>query len=70
MMRKNMGVADRIVRLSLVLLITVLYFTGVIGGTIGVILLIVAGILLLTSLFNFCPLYRGLGISTEKKAKP
>lgn len=65
-----MGVADRIVRLSLVLLITILYFTGVIGGTIGVILLIVAGILLLTSLVNFCPLYYGLGISSGKKAKP
>ena len=69
-MRKNMGVTDRIVRLSIVLLITVLYFTEVITGTLGVILLIVAGILLLTSLVNFCPLYYAMGIRTEKKLKP
>ncbi len=69
-MKMNMGVADRIVRLSLVLLITILYFTGVISGTIGGILIIVAGVLLLTSLINFCPLYYALGISTAKKVKP
>lgn len=64
-----MGIIDRILRLSIVLLIAILYFTGVIEGTLGVILLIVAGILLLTSLFSFCPLYTLLGISTEKKSK-
>lgn len=64
-----MGVADKIVRLSLVLLITVLYFTGVIGNTLGIILLIIAGILLLTSLVNFCPLYYGLGINTLSRRK-
>lgn len=68
-MRKNMGIVDRIVRLTIVLFITVLYFTGVIEGTLGVILLIVAGILLLTSLFSFCPLYTLLGINTERKTK-
>lgn len=65
-----MGVGDRIVRLTIVLLITVLFFTGTIGGTVGVILLIIAGILLVTSLLNFCPLYYGLGINTRKKLKP
>ena len=69
-MKMNMGVADRIVRLSLVLLITILYFTGVISGTIGGILIILAGVLLLTSLINFCPLYYALGISSAKKVKP
>lgn len=64
-----MGIVDRIVRLTIVLFITVLYFTGVIEGTLGVILLIVAGILLLTSLFSFCPLYTLLGINTERKTK-
>ena len=67
-MKKNMGTLDRIIRLALVVLIVVLYFTGVISGTWAIILGILAVILLVTSLISFCPLYLPFGISTRKKS--
>jgi hypothetical protein len=66
-MKKNMGSADRIIRLILTAVIATLYFTNVITGTIGVVLLATAGIFLLTSMVSFCPLYAPFGLSTCKK---
>ena len=63
-MKKNMGTADRIVRVIIAAIIAVLYFTGIIPGTLGVILLILAGVFVLTSLISFCPLYAPFGLST------
>ena len=68
-MKKNMGIADRTVRALIAVLIAVLYFTNVISGTIGIILLILASIFLLTSVVSFCPLYLPCGLSTCKKEK-
>ena len=67
-MKKNMGTIDRIVRLALVVLVAVLYFTGVINGTLAIILGILALIFLVTSLFGVCLLYMPFGISTKKKS--
>ena len=66
-MKKNMGMIDISIRLVIAALLVVLYFTNVISGTIGIIALIVAGIILLTSLFRVCPAYIPFGISTRKK---
>ncbi len=66
-MKKNMGKADRIIRILIAAIIATLFFTNIIGGTIGIILLVLAGIFLLTSFISFCPLYFPLGISTCKK---
>lgn len=69
-MKKNMGSADRIIRLIIAAVIAGLFFTNVISGTLGIVLLVLAGIFLLTSLVSFCPLYAPFGISTcavEKK---
>jgi hypothetical protein len=63
-MKKNMGSVDRIVRVLLAIIVSVLYFSGVISGVLGIALLVVAGVLVLTSLVNFCPLYRVFGIKT------
>ena len=65
-MKKNMGSADRIIRVIIAAVIAVLFLTNVIGGTLGIVLLALAGIFLLTSLVNFCPLYAPFGISTCK----
>lgn len=65
-MKKNMGTADRIIRVIIAAIVAVLYFTGIIQGTLGVILLILAGVFVLTSLISFCPLYAPFGISTCK----
>lgn len=63
-MKKNMGSADRIVRLVIAAILGVLFFTGVISGTLGIVLLALAGIFVLTSFISFCPLYAPFGIST------
>jgi hypothetical protein len=66
-MKKNMGGADRVIRVIIAAIIAVLYFTKVIPGTLGIVLLALAGIFVLTSLISFCPLYAPFGISTCKK---
>lgn len=65
-MKKNMGSSDRIIRVIIAALIVTLFFTNIIAGTIGIILLILAGIFLLTSFISFCPLYAPFGLSTCK----
>ena len=63
-MKKNMSSADRIIRLLLSAIMVTLYFTNVVGGTVGIILLVLAGVFTLTSIISFCPLYAIFGIST------
>ena len=63
-MKKNMGTADRIIRTIIALTIAALYALNVISGTLGLVLLALAGIFLLTSLISFCPLYAPFGIKT------
>lgn len=66
-----MGNADRIIRVIIAAIIGILYFTGTISGTLGLVLLVLAGVFVLTSLISFCPLYAPFGIKTcplkEKK---
>ncbi len=64
-MKKNMGTADRIIRVIIAAIIAVLYFTGVISGILGVVLLVLAGVFVLTSLISFCPLYAPFGLKTS-----
>ena len=66
-MKKNIGSIDRWVRLIIAALILILFITKVISGTLGIILLVVAGVFVVTSLLNFCPIWMALGISTGKK---
>ncbi|RDY62003.1 YgaP family membrane protein [Flagellimonas nanhaiensis] len=63
-MKKNMGSADRIIRVLIAAVVAVLYFTNVITGTLGIVLLALAAVFLLTSLVSFCPLYAPFGIKT------
>ena len=65
-MTKNMGNIDRIVRILAAVVVAVLYFTNVISGTVAIILGVVAGIFILTSLVGTCPLYLPFGIKTCK----
>ena len=67
-MKKNMGTIDRIIRLSLAVLVAILYYTDVISGTWAIILGILAVVFLATSLIGFCPLYLPFGISTRKQS--
>lgn len=61
-----MGNVDRAVRVVIAIIIAALYFTGSVSGTLGIVLLALAGIFVLTSFVSFCPLYAPFGISTCK----
>lgn len=65
-MKKNMGTLDRIIRTAIAIIVAILFFTGTVEGTLGIVLLIAACIFLLTSLISFCPIYTLLGIKTCK----
>jgi len=65
-MKKNMGSADRIIRILVAVVIAILYFTHQIGGTTAIILGVLAVIFVATSFMSFCPLYYPFGISTRK----
>ena len=66
-MKKNMGKADRAIRVIIALIISGLFFANVITGTLGLVLLVLAIVFLLTSLLSFCPLYLPFGLSTCAK---
>ncbi|MFD1292516.1 DUF2892 domain-containing protein [Lutibacter holmesii] len=68
-MNKNMGTTDKLIRIVVAIIISVLYFTGIISGTIGVIALVAGGIFLLTSVISICPLYSIFGLNTCKIPK-
>ena len=65
-MKKNMGMADRAIRIIVALIFSVLYFTGTVSGTLGIVLLAVGAIFLLTSVVSFCPIYSIFGAKTCK----
>lgn len=68
-MKQNMGSIDRILRIVIAAVFVVLYFNGIVTGTVGIILLVLAGVFVLTSLVGFCPLYTIFGLNTcSKKA--
>lgn len=64
MMKKNMGIADRVIRIILAIVVAVLIYMGTLTGTAAIILGILAGVFLLTSLVGFCPLYTLVGFKT------
>ena len=63
-MNKNMGKLDKTLRILLAIVFAVLYFTNTVTGTIGLLLVVLAGVFVVTSLVSFCPLYTIFGINT------
>lgn len=68
-MKANMGRTDRILRIGIAAIIAILYFSEIITGMVGIVLLVAAGIFLLTSIVRFCPLYAIFGLSTCQTGK-
>ncbi|MEI6265691.1 MAG: DUF2892 domain-containing protein [Sphingobacteriia bacterium] len=68
-MKKNMGTLDKAIRILVAILIGVLYLQNEISGTTAIVLLVVAGIFILTSFISFCPLYFPFGINTKSSKK-
>ena len=68
-MKKNMSNLDKGIRVIVAAAVALLYYFNIIEGTLAYILIAAAIIFLITSLINFCPLYRVFGISTCKIKK-
>ena len=66
-MKGNMGILDRIIRVALVAVVAVLYFTGQLSLVASIILGALAVIFLLTTIIGVCPLYLPFGLSTKRK---
>ena len=66
-MKKNMGTVDRTIRILVAIGIGFLYFTGRIGGTLAIVLGVIAVAFVITSFMGRCPAYVPLGISTDKE---
>lgn len=63
-MKQNMGSTDKTIRLILAALFAVLFFTNVVTGVFGYVLLALGAVFALTSLVGFCPLYAIVGLNT------
>ena len=66
-MKKNMGTIDKAIRITMAVVIGILYMTNVISGILAIVLLAFAAIFILTSFMSFCPVYLPFGINTGKK---
>lgn len=66
-MKQNMGTIDKVIRILIAVVFAILFFAKVITGILGIILLVLAGVFVLTSLISFCPLYWPFGINTGGK---
>ena len=66
-MKANMGSLDKAIRVILAIVFAMLYITKAVEGTVGLVLLVLGGVFLLTSIISFCPLYTIVGINTCKK---
>ncbi|MCU0823572.1 MAG: DUF2892 domain-containing protein [Leptospira sp.] len=67
-MYQNMGIYDRGARFAAGILLAVLFFTGVVGGTVAIVLGVVGLVLVATSAIGFCPAYLPFKFSTKSKS--
>ncbi len=68
-MKTNMGLIDRAIRALIAIVFVTLFYTGVITGIWGIVLIVVSAVFLFTSMISFCPLYLPFGINTVGKKK-
>jgi len=67
-MKKNIGVLDKVLRVGIAIFIAILlYFKIIEGQLVTYILSLLSGILIVTSLIDFCPLYLVFNISSKRK---
>ena len=65
-MKKNMSSLDRIIRIAVAALFAYLYFSGIVTGVLGIVLVVLGAVFVLTSFVGFCPLYVPFKFSTKK----
>jgi type IV secretory pathway TrbD component len=64
---KNLGSADKVVRIAIAVVAAVLAL--VVGGGWGIVLWVVAAIMVLTAVVGVCPIYKAVGLSTRKSSE-
>jgi len=65
-MIKNMSSIDRGIRIVVAAVFAYLYFSGIVAGALGILLMVFAAVFLITSSIAFCPLYVLFNFSTRK----
>ncbi|MFC1225901.1 DUF2892 domain-containing protein [Pedobacter sp. BG31] len=65
-MKTNMGLLDRTIRTLLAIAILPAYILGIFSTGTELALISIAGVLLWTGIFGFCPLYMALDIRTNR----
>ena len=63
-MKNNVGNTDKIIRLTIALVLGALYFAEIVTGTLGIVLLVIAAVMILTALSGFRALYTLFGMNT------
>lgn len=66
-MKQNIGGTDRIVRIVIAALLALGGWMAGVGSVGGIILLLLAAVMLVTSAVGFCPLYAPFGFSTKSR---
>jgi len=65
-MKRNLSNLDRIIRVVLAALFAYLYFSGIVPGTLGIVLVVLGAVFVLTAVVAFCPLYAPFKFTTYK----
>lgn len=65
-MKTNESTLDRVIRIAVGIVLLTLYFTGVVTGGLGVVLVVAGAIALITGAVGFCPLYSLFKLKTKK----
>lgn len=68
-MKKNMGHADKTIRLAVAAVLAVLLIAGIVKGTPAIVAAILAAVFVITTLVGTCPAYIPFGISTKGKGR-
>ena len=68
-MEKNVGRADRIARLIIVLLTSVAFLKGWLKGKLGLVLILGGASMISSVVSGYCPLYEQLGVTTAPEQK-
>jgi hypothetical protein len=66
-MQINMGTIDRTLRVLAAIVIAVAWAFGYLTGIFAIVLLVIAGLFLFTSMVGVCPAYMPFRFSTKKK---
>jgi small-conductance mechanosensitive channel len=66
---KNVGTIDRTIRIVAVVAIAAVIMTGLVNGTLALVLGIIGVVLLLTALTSTCPGYLPFGLSTRARVR-